>query len=656
MKDTYQVGMAIVTVALSAAPLLALVPAPVRASEQTQVGALVLDDKTKAARARRLALEFEANARVLTVFDRQGKVVTTVGERALYNQPVFSPDRTRLAVIKFDGETETADLWVLDVATGGSTRITSSQPLEGPRMSVWSPDGSQVAYAALRGGHYGLYRKASNGEGAEELLYQHPGGNMILTDWSTDGRFLTFSTSDLSGGTLYALPFGGEGKRTPIDVFRSESQLARPRLSPDRRFLSYASMQSGKSEVYVRPFDPSSGAGATGAAGPWQVSDEGGQGAAAYWRRDGKEMYYLAADRGVMAVKVTTSPTFEFGKPTLLFRLSEAVFVGQGPAFSLQGLASVSRDGERIVIAVPHAPTLQQITVFDRKGKALSKVGEAGRYGNLALSPDGSRVAIVRFDPRTGNGDIWTFDVASGKGAPITNDSSFKNTPIWSPDGRGVAYASTRGRFSSIYRKAWDGTGNEEQLFQYTPGADVELTDWSADGKFLAFHDGCHGVLHVVPLSGDQKPLERNAIEWLRDEYSVAQPRFSPDSRFMAYVSDEIEAETFEVYVRPFDAGKSDVSAGGAKGVQVSTAGALGMIFWRQDGKELYYLTPELEVMAVDVTTTPTFQAGTPRLLFTLPGPLFIVHPQQPQHWRNISHDGQRFVFAINVPASVTAR
>jgi protease II len=160
----------------------------------------------------------------------------------------------------------------------------------------------------------------------------------------------------------------------------------------------------------------------------------------------------------------------------------------------------------------------------------------------------------------------------------------------------------------------------------------------------------------VVPLSGDQKPLERNAIEWLRDEYSVAQPRFSPDSRFMAYVSDEIEAETFEVYVRPFDAGKSDVSAGGAKGVQVSTAGALGMIFWRQDGKELYYLTPELEVMAVDVTTTPTFQAGTPRLLFTLPGPLFIVHPQQPQHWRNISHDGQRFVFAINVPASVTAR
>ena len=168
MKDTYQVGMAIVTVALSAALLLALAPAPVRASEQTQVGALVLDEKAKALRARRIAQEFEANARVLTVFDRQGKVVATVGERALYNQPVFSPDRTRLAVIKRDSESDTADLWLLDVATGQSTRITSSQPGEYSRSPVWSPDGSQIAYAALRGGHEGLYRKASNGEGAED--------------------------------------------------------------------------------------------------------------------------------------------------------------------------------------------------------------------------------------------------------------------------------------------------------------------------------------------------------------------------------------------------------------------------------------------------------------------------------------------------------
>ena len=86
--------------------------------------------------------------------------------------------------------------------------------------------------------------------------------------------------------------------------------------------------------------------------------------------------------------------------------------------------------------------------------------------------------------------------------------------------------------------------------------------------------------------------------------------------------------------------------------MQVSTTGALGMIFWQQDVKEMYYLTPDWEVMAVDVTTTPTFQAGTPRLLFRVPGPL-VGNPQQ---WRNVSRDGQRFVFAINVPASAPAQ
>jgi len=652
VKNTYQVALVMVTAALGAVLLLAPMPglgqaaAPATAADQAS-------DQAKAARAKRIAEQFEAQARVLTVFDRQGKVVTTVGERAIYDDPVFSPDRTRLAVNKFDLESETEDLWVLDVATGKITRITSNQKREPARAVVWSADGSQLAYSALRNGYESLYRRASNGEGIEELLYQHPGGAMILRDWSLDGRFLSFSTSDLSGGILYALPLAGDGERKPIQVYRSESQLRGSSLSPDSRFLSYSSDQSGKVEVYVRPFDPSAGAEATAAAGPWQVSDQGAVPWPAFWRRDGKEMYYWAADRGLMAVEVNTTPMFKFGKAKLLFRLSEAVAV---PA----GLASVSRDGQRVVIAVPHAPTLPQITVFDRQGKVLSKVGEPALYRNPALSPDGTRVAVRRNDPRTGNLDIWTFDVASGKGTPVTNDTSLDNDPIWSPDGSQVAYLSTRRSFTSIYRKAWDGTGNEEQLFQYTPGAFMALTDWSADGRFLTFHDGCAGVLHVLPLSGDQKALERKAIEWLRDEYNVAQARFSPDSRLMAYLSnefntsEEIESNIYEVYVRLFDASKPEAGAGGAKPVQVSTAGARGMIFWRQDGKEMYYLTPDWEVMAVEVTTTPTFQAGTPRLLFKLPGRLPLVG--FPNQWKNVSRDGQRFVFSINVPVSVSAR
>ena len=609
------------------------------------------DDEASAARARRIARVFEAQARVLTVFDRQGNFVTTVGERAIYQNPVFSPDRTRLAVVKRDLESETVDLWVLDVATGTSTRITSNETSEQEWASkpVWSPDGGQLAYVALRGGYEGLYRKASSGEGPEELLYRYPGAEMILMDWSMDGRFLSFSSTDEFGGTLHALPLSGEGERTPIEVFRSESRLQGSSFSLDGRFLSYGSDQSGRTEVYVRPFDPSAGAGAASAAGPWQVSDQGGQALYSGWRRDGGELYYMAADGGVMAVEVGTGDTVEFRRPTLLFRLSEVLRVAPRFIHNYDGTPNVSRDGERIVLSIHHAPTLQQITVFDRQGTVLTEVAEPGRYFNPALSPDRTKVAVERIAPQTGNDDIWTFDVASGAGTPVTNDAPPDSDPVWSPDSSRVDYQSRRGIFTgSIYLKAWDGTGNEEHLFQYTPGASLQPADWSADGRFLTFQDGCWGVLYVVPVSGDEEALEREAIEWLRDEYLVIQARFSPDSRFIAYLSDEIEAEMFQVYVGPFDASQPDGGGGGATPVQVSHAGALGMISWRQDGRELYYLTPDWEVMAVEVGTIPTFQVGTPRLLFTLPGPLL----GSPGRWKSVSPDGQRFVFLINVPVS----
>ena len=209
--------MVLAAAALCAVLLLAPMPSLGQAPAPANVG-------DQALRARRLAEQFEAQARVLTVFDRQGKVVSTVGERALYSAPVFSPDRTRLAVVKRDLESGTEDLWVLNVATGKSTRITSNQTQAQELVDtpVWSPDGSQVAYRALRGGYFGLYRKASNGEGTEELLYQHPGGGMNLADWSLDGRFLSF---DSEGGTLYVLPLAGDGERKPIELFRSESQM-----------------------------------------------------------------------------------------------------------------------------------------------------------------------------------------------------------------------------------------------------------------------------------------------------------------------------------------------------------------------------------------------------------------------------------------------
>jgi Tol biopolymer transport system component len=581
-------------------------------------------------RARVITEIMETQSRALTLFDRQGNNVGVVGSRDLYNQPVFSPDLTRMAVIKPDLEKETNDLWVIDIASGRSRQITSSKPREGANSPAWSPDGNSVGYVALRDGYFGLYRKPSNGEGSEELLYKNS-APMTLTDWSQDGQFLTYFSTDLSGGGLYAVPVNARGERKAIEVLRTKWQMQGPRLSPDSKYMSYTSNASGRVEVYVIPFDPNATAGAAPAAGPWQVSDQGGTGMV-FWRRDGKELYYLAADRGIMSVQVDGASPPKFGKPQLLFRPSADVIPGVAP-----GTTSVSRNGERFVIALPR-PQLRQITVYDRSGTVVSKVGEPGFYNQVNLSPDGTRAVFMRNDPRTGNGDIWTIDLASGKGTAITNDTPGENAPIWSPDGKHVAYVSTRESLSGIYRKPADGTGTEELLFQYTPGAGMVLTDWSPDGKFMTFYTG---VLVLVPLDPNKKAIDRKEIDWLREDYDVTQGRFSPDNRYIAFWSNEADIDKGQVYVRPFDPNKPDAPAGPA--VQVSKDGAIGMIVWRQDGKELYFMTRTWDVMAVDVETTPTLKIGTPKKLFSLPGPL----PGNPMQWKNVSADGQRFVFAM---------
>jgi len=173
-------------------------------------------------RAKAIALIMQTNSRQLTLFDREGKVISEFGPKDLYQQPVFSPDARRMAVVKADVDKESNDLWVVDIATGKATRISVSGAREGASAPAWAPDGSRVAYVGLRQGAYGLYQKPSNGEGTEELLYKS-NSPLVLTDWSMDGRYLTFYATDLGGGAIYALPLAGTGERKPIEIFRSKS-------------------------------------------------------------------------------------------------------------------------------------------------------------------------------------------------------------------------------------------------------------------------------------------------------------------------------------------------------------------------------------------------------------------------------------------------
>jgi len=627
-----------VVVAGAAALSAALLFAPLTGRGQTPT-----DEKAKAkaaAKAKQNAKNFENNAAVITFYDRQGKTVGTAGERALYEATVFSPDRTRIAVIKDDLAAENADLWVMDIATGKSTRITTSAKNEFVQSALWSPDGSQLAYVTIRSGSEGVYRKASNGEGPEELLYKNASAFMDLSDWSLDGRFLTFSKSDLSGGVLFVLPLSGQGERPAVEILRSESRIFGARFSPNSRFLAYVSnrvSEPGKNPVYVRPFDPSGGAPT---AGPWQIADNSR--GRLYWSRDGKEFYYLGLDRSVMAVDVGTAAAFEFGKPRVLFRPPGAV-----PFF----ISDISRDGERfLVLPPPKGPQLQQLTIFDRNGKAASKVAEPGLFAQPAFSPDGTRLVVLKNDLNTGLADIWTYEIGTGKASRVTNDALPKNSPRWTSDGKHILYVSFRGNYNGVFRKPADGTGGEELLFRYTPGAGLNLTDISPDGKFLVCASG--GVILTVALTGTD-PLARKAIEFAREEFDVGNGRFSPDGRFLAYVSNELDPDRNEVFVRAFDA--STGMAGEGKW-QLSKEGAAGMQSWRADGKEFLYRqfvepggADELQLMAADVAAAPTFKPGTPKALFKIPG----VYRG---NLGNISRDAQRLVFAMDVPADTTAR
>ena len=571
--------------------------------------------------------------RQLTVFDGDGNVVSTIGEPDTYMRPSFSPDRTRVAVILAK---ENEDLWVFDLATGNGTQITSSQPEERVLAPVWSPDGSQVAYVVWRDSCFGLYREASSGEGEAELLYQHSGWPITLTDWSLDGRFLSFYSADLFGGTLYLLPLDGDGQA--FEAARSESAIVEARLSPDSRFLAYRSDETGRNEIFVRAV-ALPGDAANASVEQWQVSTDGGLGMVS-WRRDGQELYYFGADRGVMAVDVDTARGFEFSRPRLLFTAPDAIPVTGIPHALLtitpDTYGNVSRDGQRVVFAVPPA-RVRQITVFDREGNVVSRVGEPGLYSRPVFSPDGSRVAVLKEDLETGNVDVWTFNVSTGEGMPVTSDNFPKVSPVWSPDGTHVAYVSTKGNYDGIYRKACNGEGREELLFRYTPGAYIGLDDFSADGRFLIVDGG--DIVLVVPLTGTD-PLAREAIEFVREEFEAISGRFSPDGRFLAYTSDETGRN--EVYVRPFDV-SGTVPVEGQW--QVTQDGG-GRSIWRQDGKEMFYLTRDREtrdvdVMAVDVTTTPEFQIGTPRLLFRLTGSGPGTRPGN----QYVGPNGQRFVF-----------
>jgi len=206
-----------------------------------------------------------------------------------------------------------ANIWLVSFAQGGKTRFTYS-PIGRDRFAAWSPDGARIAFSSTRDGHSDLYQRAANGAGEDQLLLKSDTEKSVF-DWSRDGRFLLYGDVDpKTRRDLWVLPMdGAAGDRKPFPFLRTETDEVEGRFSPDGRWIAYVSSESGRAEVYVRPFP-----GPEGGGGKWMISQNGGR--QPRWRRDGRELFFVGITGQVLVASVSASgAAFQAGVPKPLF-------------------------------------------------------------------------------------------------------------------------------------------------------------------------------------------------------------------------------------------------------------------------------------------------------------------------------------------------
>ena len=269
-----------------------------------------------------------------------------VDRTAEYYEPTLSPDQKRFAVDMFDSRPNkrfglglggvTADIWIADASSGAASRFTFDPGIEFD--PVWSPDGRRIVFSSNRRGVVDLYQKNADGRGADELLLASD-DRKDAQAWSPDGRFLLYGTfTKKTREDVWLLPMIGD--RTPVPLLQTEASEEQPQISPDGRWLAYTSDESGQPEVYVQSFPAPSG--------KWQVSTGGG--GDARWRPDGRELFYIAEDRRLMAVPTKSGAAFEHGSPVPLFDTGMTPFWGEA-----RNHYDVSRDGKRFLLMTPVA-------------------------------------------------------------------------------------------------------------------------------------------------------------------------------------------------------------------------------------------------------------------------------------------------------------
>jgi Tol biopolymer transport system component len=443
-----------------------------------------------------------------------------------------------------------------------------------------------------------------------------PGGGT----WSTDGVIL-FSPGLTDG--LYTIPATG-GKPQPIlkpDSSYQERAYRWPQFLPDGKHFLFFVLNDMTEATGIY-------AGSLGVGQTERVMAS--ESSAVYAPGSAGSGYLLFVQNTDLKAQ-----GFDFGNLKVTGE-SHLIAAGIG---SVQSLAlaplSVSRNGVLAYQSVGSAH--RRLLWVDRTGRQLSTIGEPGDWGPPRISPDGKSAMAGKLTEDGKHAHLWLLG-ERGEAIQFTSSDTSEGQPIWSPDGSRVAFWQEHDQVYDIFSKAVSGGGKEEVLL-HNQWAKYP-TDWSHNGKFLLFgmlKEGTRSDIWAYDFAGHKAGAVRETV------YQEGYATLSKDDKWMAYQSDETGHS--QVWVEPFEGIGTDTR----RRWQISTDGG-GLPHWRGDGRELYYMTSDGDLMVVAVDADGTsFQAGRPRLLFHAARPL----PGTPWNLYDVRADGQRFL--VNVPFEFSA-
>lgn len=517
-----------------------------------------------------------------------------------FGQLAISPDGRNLVISAInEGKPQ---LWLRPLDSFTGRVLPGTESVAG--FPFWSPDSRSIAFATG-----GKLKKIDLADGTVQPICDIPVGDRrgFEGTWNRDGTILFF----VGGTTIYRVPATG-GKPEPIpgmDQARQDVLLRWPRFLPDGKHFLYlvTTAQQGASEVFVATLD-----------GKESKRLLAAQSSAIYANSPNGGGYLLFARDGALLAQ-----PFDAGNLTLTgdsIRVADQVRINSNN----RAFFSVSDNGTLVFDQFAEGEN-RQLTWFDRAGKQIETFGEKGAFIRLKLSPDQKRAAVSRRDPRTGVFDLYVIDVVRGATTRLTSGTFDVADFVWSPDSNYIAWVSVKGSTYQLLRKLASGSGQEEVLLESSKI--IGPTDWSADGKFILYTDRdpiSRRDIWVLPLEGERKPYV--FFQTPADDTNAV---FSPDRRWIAYES--VESGIREMYVQTFP-------ASGGKW-PVSNNGGLSPI-WRRDGKELFYITPDGKLMAVEIKIGSTFEPGVPKLLFDVATARTVA-----TNAYDVSTDGQRFLF-----------